>query len=131
MIEPVVEGVMQFQFQSIILYIIHDWNIPPFDLSSLLTLENNSVPYFYFVLFGSTILSVGVSYVRLLTEGRNPVIQELFSFKFMKILLMFILKFMIQSYFFSMAVKSLMYKFVSKVKTSKKYVFDSKTLIDS
>ena len=131
MIEPVVEGVMQFQFQSIILYIIHRWNIPPFDLSSLLTSENNSVPYFYFVLFGSTILSVGVSYVRLLTEGRNPVIQELFSFKFMKILLMFILKFMIQSYFFSMAVKSLMYKFVSKVKTSKKYVFDSKTLIDS
>ena len=62
---------MQFQFQSIILYIIHDWNIPPFDLSSLLTSENNSVPYFYFVLFGSTILSVGVSYVRLLTEDRR------------------------------------------------------------
>ena len=65
----------------------------------------------------STILSVGVSYARFLTQGTNPVIKRIFSFKFLKVIIMLILKFMVQSYVVSIAVKSLMYKFVSKVKS--------------
>ena len=90
----------------------------PFDLRSLLISSNNSVPYLYFILLSSTILSVGVSFARLLTKGKNPVIKRVFSFKFLKVIVMLILKFMVQSYVLAMAVKSLMYKFVSKVKNS-------------
>ena len=91
----------------------------PFDMRSLLTSSNNSVPYFYFLLLTSTVISVGVSYARLLTQGKHPIIKRILSLKFLKILSMLILKFMIQSYFLSMAVKSLMYKFVSKVELLK------------
>ena len=138
LIEPVVEGVTQLFFQSIILYIIHgpgtskihckyqnliyeNLVLPnkclarPFDLRSLLTSSSPS-PYFnfYFVLLLSTIISVGVSFARLLTQGKSPVIHRILSFKFLKVLLMMVLKFLVQSYFLSMAVKSMMYKFVSK-----------------
>ena len=141
LIEPVVEGVTQLFFQSIILYIIHgpgtskihckyqnliyeNLVLPnkclarPFDLRSLLTSSSPS-PYFnfYFVLLLSTIISVGVSFARLLTQGKSPVIHRILSFKFLKVLLMMVLKFLVQSYFLSMAVKSMMYKFVSKEKS--------------
>ena len=88
----------------------------PFDLRSLLTSSNNLVPYLYFILLSSTIISVGVSFARLLTKGKNPVIKRVFTFKFFKVIIMLILKFMVQSYVLSIAVKSFMYKFASKVK---------------
>lgn len=91
----------------------------PFDLSSLLASSEDSVPYLYFILLSSTFISIGVSYARLLTHGDNPVINRIFSFKFLKTIIMLILKFIIQSFVVSMAVKSLMYKFVSKEKLQK------------
>ena len=93
--------------------------VRPFDLRSLLSSSNNSIPYLYFILLSSTTLSVGVSYARLLTQGKNPVIKRILSINFLKVIIMLILKFIVQSYFLSMAVKSFMFKFVSKVKSSK------------
>ena len=140
LIEPVLEGVLQMFFQYIILYIIYgpgtsmtqskpisyfDFNAEsdfrfllnldrPLDLSSLLSSSNDSIPYSYFILLSSTVISVGVSFGRILTKGKNPVLTNIISFKFVKVILMIILKLMIQSFILSMALKSLMYKFVSK-----------------
>ena len=143
MIEPVVEGVTQLFFQSIILYIIFGpgesggtdqgkkWEVlhnklfdcffqgKPriFDFSSLLTSSNKpGIPFFYYILLIFTLVSVGVSFGRLLTQGENPVIKSLISLRFLKVLLMLILKFIVQSYFLSMAIKSIMYKFISMVR---------------
>ena len=134
---------MQLFFQSIILYIIYGpgtsnahsrnnnfffiWisvahSGRPFDLRSLLSSSNDSIPYFYFILLTSSIISVGVSFARILTKGKNPIIT-LLSFKFLKVILMLILKFLVQSYILSMAVKSLMYKFVSKERKVLFYIY--------
>ena len=86
----------------------------PLDLSSLLSSSNGAIPFSYFILLTSTVISVGVSFARILTKGKHPVLKNIISFKFFKVILMLILKLMIQSYFLSMAFKSLMYKFVSK-----------------
>ena len=61
-----------------------------------------------------SITSLGISFARLLTQGHKPVIKSILSFKFFKVLLMLMLKFILHSYILSMAVKSLMYRFVSK-----------------
>jgi len=134
---------MQLFFQSIILYIIygpgtsnaHSRNNNfffiwisvahpgrPFDLRSLLSSSNDSIPYFYFILLTSSIISVGLSFARILTKGKNPIIP-LLSLKFLKVILMLILKFLVQSYILSMAVKSLMYKFVSKERKVLFYIY--------
>ena len=84
------------------------------DLSSLLSSSNDSFPYFYFILLSSTVFSVGVSFARILTNGKNPFIKNIVSFKFFKVILMLILKLLVQCYILSMAVKSIMFKFVSK-----------------
>ena len=86
----------------------------PLDLRFLLSSSEDSIPYFYFIFLACSVISVGISFARILTYGKNPVISNIMSFKFLKVLLMLILKFLVQSYFLSMAVKSLMYKFVSK-----------------
>ena len=86
----------------------------PLDLSSLLSSSNDSFPYFYFILLTSTLFSVGVSFARILTKGENPVIKNIVSFKFFKVILMLILKLLVQCYILSMAFKSIMFKFVSK-----------------
>ena len=83
-------------------------------MRSLLTSSSEGTSYFYFILLLSTVLSVGVSFARLLTQGKSPIIHRILSFKFIKVLIMIILKFLVQSYFLSMAIKSMMYKFVSK-----------------
>ena len=87
----------------------------PLDLASLIrSSSNDTFPYFYFILLVSTLISVGVSFARILTKGKNPVIKNIVSFKFFKVILMLIFKLLIQSYILSMAVKSMMFKFVSK-----------------
>ena len=63
----------------------------------------------------SSFLSVGISFARLLTKGEKPVIHGIITWSFIKALLMIVCKFIIQSYILSMAIRSLLYKFVSKV----------------
>ena len=98
----------------------------PLDLSSLLSSSNDSFPYFYFILLTSTIFSVGVSFARILTNGKNPVIKNIVSFKFFKVILMLILKLLVQCYVLSIAFKSFMFKFVSKER--KTYKVQTKSL---
>ena len=98
----------------------------PLDLSSLLSSSNDSIPYLYFILLISTVISVGVSLGRILSQGKNPVVKNLISFKFFKIIFMLILKLLLQSYILSMAFKSFMFKFVSKER--KTYKVQTKSL---
>ena len=120
LIEPVVEGIIQLFFQTIILYIVFGPGITkyggtPFDLSSLLyQAQIWKSKVFYGLVLTTTVISVGISFSRLLTQGKVPVIKRIISLKFLKVLLMLILKFIIHSYILAMAVMSLMYKFVSK-----------------
>ena len=95
------------------------------DLSSLLSSSNDSFPYFYFILLTSTIFSVGVSFARILTKGENPVIKNIVSFKYFKVILMLILKLLVQCYILSMAFKSIMFKFVSKERKTDKVISKS------
>ena len=92
------------------------------DLSFLLSSSNDSFPYSYFILLTFTIISVGVSFARILTKGENPAIQNIVSFKFFKVILMLISKLLVQCYILSMAVKSIMYKFLSKGRIHIKYI---------
>ena len=119
LIEPVVEGTLQLFFQSIILYATHGpgesrEGSRPFDISSILFTEKTYSFLIFLVTFCSSFLSVGISFARLLAQGSKPIIKRIVSWQFLKILLMIISKFIMQSYMLSMAIKSLMYKFVSK-----------------
>ena len=58
--------------------------------------------------------SVGISFARILKWGKSPVIETFVSFKFLKIILIIVTRFLVQSYILAMAVKSLMFKFVSR-----------------
>ena len=91
------------------------------DLSSLLSSSNDTFPYSYFILLTLTVISVGVSFARILTKGKNPILKNIISLKFFKLFLMLILKLLVQSYFLSMALNSIMYNFVSKVRTHIQY----------
>ena len=92
-----------------------DWTIleRPIDLSSLLYQDSLISKLVYgFTLFCSFSL-VGISCARILKYGDPPVIDTFVSFKFLKIILLIVTRFLVQSYVLAMAVKSLMYWFVS------------------
>ena len=87
----------------------------PIDLSSLAFEDTISSKMLYSSLLFSSFISVCTSFARVLKWGRKPVIQSLVSFNFLKIILLIITRFLIQSYFLSMAVKSLMYYYVIRI----------------
>ena len=98
----------------------------PLDLSSLLYKpRNTSSKAFYGLVLSLSVTSLGISFARLLTQGHKPVIKSILSFQFLKVLMMLIFKFIIQSYILSMAVMSLMYKFVSKFQYFQNPEFDT------
>ena len=120
MIEPVVEGSMQFFFQSTILYITVGpgetyFQDRPMDISSILFTKDTASLVVFVGFFSSSFLSTWISFARLLTMGNHPVVKQIVSWQFMKIILMMMTKVILQSYMMSMAIKNLMYKFVSKV----------------
>lgn len=130
LIEPVVEGTLQLFFLSSILYTTQgpDQNPAenrPFDISSILFTEKTSSRILFLITFCSSFLSVGISFARLLAQGSKPVIKKIVSWQFFKILLMILSKFIMQSYMLSMAIKSLMFKFVSKFQFSDNPSFDT------
>ena len=131
LIEPVVEGTLQLFFLSSILYTTlgpdQDPNENrPFDISSIMFTEKTSSRILFLATFSSSFLSVGISFARLLAQGSRPVIKRIVSWQFLKILLMILSKFILQSYMLSMAFKSLMFKFVSKFQFSYNPSLDTK-----
>ena len=122
LIEPVVEGTLELFIQSVILYTTigpgeTDNKDRPLDISSILFTKDTGSKIKFACMFCSSFLSTGISFARLLTTGNHPVIKQVVSWQFFKIILMMISKVILQSYMLSMAIKSLMYKFVSKVTT--------------
>jgi hypothetical protein len=86
----------------------------PIDLSNLLFEDSLSSQIKYGLLLFTSFSSLCLSCSRILKWGRTPVIQTFFSFKFLKIILLIVTRFLIQSYILAWAVKSLMYQFVSR-----------------
>ena len=120
LIEPVVEGTLQLFVQSVILYTTMgpgetENQDRPLDISSILFTKSIASKIWFALMFCSSFLSTGISFSKLLTLGNHPVIKRLVSWQFLKILLMMVTKVILQSYMLSIAIKSLMYKFVSKV----------------
>ena len=120
LIEPVVEGSLQVFCQSIILYITigpgetkHQER--PLDISSILFTKDMASKVKFSCMFCTSLLSTAISFARVFTMGNHPVVKKIVSWKFMKIVLIMITKVILLSYMMSMAIKSLMYKFVSKV----------------
>ena len=85
----------------------------PIDLSSLLYENSIMSRLVYSLCLFSSFSSVGISCARILKCGEYPVIVTFVSFRFLKILLLLVSRFLVQSYVLAMAVKSLMYWFVS------------------
>ena len=86
----------------------------PIDLSTLLFEDSLSSQIKYGLLLFTSFSSLCLSCSRILKWGRTPVIQTFFSFKFLKIILLIVTRFLIQSYILAWAVKSLMFQFVSR-----------------
>ena len=135
MIEPVAEGMFQLICQCIILYIVNgpgessnngeglcrkSWNLQinyldrPVVLTSLLYEETLHSKLVYAFFFSSSFVSVCTSFSTMLYKGENRLLTNIFSLTFVKIIIMTATKFIIQSLLLSIAIKSLMYKFVSK-----------------
>ena len=126
LIEPVVEGTLQLFFQSTILYVtFHHDSDRPFDISSILFTDQTSSRVRFLLSFFSSFLSVGIGFSRLLTQGRRPVIKHVVSLQFLKILMIIVTKFIMQSYMLSISIQSLMYKFISKFRYFPKPSYDS------
>ena len=85
----------------------------PIDLSSLLYENSIMSRLVYSLCLFCSFSSVGISCARILKCGESPVINTFVSFRFLKILLLLVTRFLVQSYVLAMAVKSLMYGFVS------------------
>ena len=120
LIEPVVEGSMQVFCQSIILYITigpgeTKHQDRPLDISSILFTKDTTSKVKFACMFCTSLLSTAISFARLFTMGNHPVIKKIASWQFLRIVFMMITKVILLSYMMSMAIKSLMYKFVSKV----------------
>ena len=86
----------------------------PVVLSSLLYEDNLHSKLVYAFFFFSSLLSVCTSFSTMLYKGENRLLTNIFSLTFLKLIIMTATKFIIQSYIISIAIKSLMYKFVSK-----------------
>ena len=86
---------------------------PTIDLSSLLYGDSIGSKLVYSFTLISSFTTVGISCARILKRGESPVIETYVSCRFMKIILLIVTRFLVQSYVLAIAVKSLMYGFVS------------------
>ena len=66
----------------------------------------------YSLFLFSSFASAGTSFARVLKWGERPVIRTFVSFRFLKIILLIVTRFLIQSVVISVAVKSLMFQYV-------------------
>ena len=105
---------LQVQCLFVLFFLIRSILERPIDLSSLLFKDSLTSKLVYgFTLFCSFSL-VAISCGRILKSGKCPVIDTFVSFKFLKIILLIVTRLLVQSYALAMAVKSLMFWFVSQ-----------------
>ena len=95
--------------QFVLLYSAHYGKSQVIDLTQLVFGDSTYSRIVYFTGLTTSILSVCFSCTTMLKWGDSPVIESFFSFKFIKILSFILTKFLVQAYFLSMALKSLMY----------------------
>ena len=77
----------------------HGGNLPYLDLSTMLYNEDSIYSKaIYFVFYISSMCSIILSFTRVLTWGAQPIITSFLSFRFLKISVYIITKFIILSY---------------------------------
>ena len=79
------------------------------DLSHVAFDDNTWSKIQYGLLMASSLTSVSISLARVLRWGKDPVINHVFSFAFLKIIIMIFSRFFLQCYLLSMSIKSLMF----------------------
>ena len=82
------------------------------DLSHLIHGESVFNQILYYFGLSMSFCSVCISFIRILKWGKDPVIESIFSTKFVKILLFIFSKFLVQGYILSMAFKNLLLFYV-------------------
>ena len=95
--------------QFVLLYSAHYGESQTIDLTQLLFGDSTYSRIVYFTGLTTSIVSVCFSCTNMLKWGDNPVIKSFYSFKFIKILSFILTKFLVQAYFLSLALRSLMY----------------------
>ena len=94
--------------QIVLLYSAHYGTLQPIDLSQLALGDSAYSKLSYFTGLTLSIISVSFSCTKMLKWGDRSVIKRFYSFKFIKILLFILTKFVVQAYFLSIALKNLM-----------------------
>ena len=103
---------IQVFVQSIILYVLKGPGDDALDVSSLVYDQASVLSKFsYILLLLSSVTSVCIDLAKILKWDEKLVITTYLSFTFFKIFLFILTKCLVQSYFLSMAVKSLMFHF--------------------
>ena len=98
-----------FYFPSLILLIFIE---KPINLSDLVFEDTVKSKLIYGVFFLSSFVTAGASFAKVLKWGKNPVIKNYVSLKFVKMTLLLITRFFIQGIILSAAVKSLMFQYI-------------------
>ena len=95
--------------QFVLLYSAHHAKLQVIDLTQLAFGDSTYSRIVYFTGLTTSILSVCFSCTTMLKWGESPVIETFYSFRFIKILSFILTKFLVQAYFLSMALRSLMF----------------------
>ena len=104
-IEPLVEAQLQIIIQSVILYTITFEN--QIDLSSLLYSDTTS-KISYFLMLLSSLVSICISFTKMLHMGHEPVLTSVFTTRAGIIFLFLVTKFLLLAYVHSLAITSMM-----------------------
>ena len=104
-IEPLVEAQLQTIIQSVILYTITFEN--QIDLSSLLWSDTSS-KITYFLMLLSSLVSICISFTKMLRMGHEPVLTSIFTTRAGIVFLFLVTKFLLLAYLHSLAITSMM-----------------------
>ena len=104
-IEPLVEAQLQIIIQSVIIYTITFEN--QIDLSSLLYSDTTS-KITYFLMLLSSLVSICISFTKMLHMGHEPAITSVFTVRAAIIFLFLVTKFLLLAYIHSLAITSMM-----------------------
>ena len=104
-VEPLVEAQLQIIIQSVILYTITFEN--QIDLSSLLYIDTTS-KITYFLMLLSSLVSICISFTKMLQMGHKPAITSVFTARAAIIFLFLMTKFLLLAYLHSLAITSMM-----------------------
>ena len=111
-IEPLVEAQLQTIIQSVILYTITFEN--QIELGSLLWSDTSS-KITYFLMLLSSLVSICISFTKMLRMGHEPVLTSIFTTRAGIVFLFLVTKFLLLAYLHSLAITSMMMGLVGSI----------------